>query len=97
MRCSSLITSSSTSTSVTPGTRPTASRTRVTMVSRIGQPETVSQTATRTAPPSPIPTDFTMPISVIGRLISGSLTVDSAWRTDSSVTPAATSVSLAMT
>ncbi len=41
LRCSSLITSSSTSTPVTPGTAVTASVTRVVMVSRIGQPETV--------------------------------------------------------
>ena len=41
LRCSSLITSSSTRTSVTPGSGATAPVTRLVMVSRIGQPATV--------------------------------------------------------
>lgn len=41
LRCSSLITSSSTVTPVTPSTRDTASRTFAVIVSRIGQPATV--------------------------------------------------------
>jgi hypothetical protein len=41
LRCSSSITSSSTSTAATPGTLETAAVTREVMVSRIGQPATV--------------------------------------------------------
>ncbi len=54
LRCSSLITSSVTSTRVTPSTRETASVTRCVIVSRIGQPETVRYTVTATAPSAPI-------------------------------------------
>src|ERR1044072_3946853 len=43
-RCSSLMTSSSTRTEVTPGTRETASVTRLVIVSFIGQPATVRNT-----------------------------------------------------
>src|SRR3954451_218932 len=74
-RCSSLITSSTTCTEVTPGTAETAWVTRLVMVSRIGQPATVRYTSTRTAPSAPICTSLTMPSSGSGRLISGSWTV----------------------
>ena len=40
-RCSSFMTSSTTETEVTPGTAETAWVTRLVIVSRIGQPETV--------------------------------------------------------
>ena len=77
-RCSSLITSRSTRTCVTPARLPTAACTFDVIVSRSGQPETVSQTSTRTAPPGPTSTFLTMPSSVIGRWISGSWTPASA-------------------
>src|SRR5437764_11354478 len=67
-RCSSLITSRTTWTEVTPGTADTAVVTRLVMVSRIGQPATVRYTSTRTAPSAPICTSLTMPSSVSGRL-----------------------------
>src|ERR687884_762523 len=47
-RCSSLMTSSPTCTEVTPGTADTAWVTRLVIVSRIGQPETVRYTSTET-------------------------------------------------
>src|SRR6266545_5007713 len=84
-RCSSLITSSSTRTAATPGSSLTAPVTARVMVSRIGQPATVSHTSTRIVPSSPTCTFLTMPSSVIGRWISGSLTPDSAWVTCSTV------------
>src|SRR6201996_2163283 len=84
-RCSSLITSSSTRTLVTPASAVTAAVTRLMMVSRIGQPATVRYTATATVPSGPISTDLTMPSSVIGRPISGSLTPASAVSTCSRV------------
>src|SRR5271166_2709220 len=71
-RCSSLITSSSTRTLDTPGTLPTAAVTSRVMVSRSGQPATVSQTSTSTTPSGAMPMFLTMPSSVIGRWISGS-------------------------
>src|SRR5829696_3246852 len=74
VRCSSLITSSCTRTSLTPSTPRTAAVTSLVIRSRIGQPATVSQTATDTTPPSPTETSLTMPSSVIGRRISGSCT-----------------------
>src|SRR6476620_6934881 len=70
-RCSSLMTSSTTCTDVTPGTADTAVVTRLVIVSRIGQPATVRYTSTRTEPSPPIWTSLTMPSSVSGRLISG--------------------------
>src|SRR5262252_2562349 len=73
-RCSSLITSRSTATAVTPGTAATAAVTSRVMVSRSGQPATVRYTSTLTLPSGAIPTLLTMPSSVIGRRISGSLT-----------------------
>ena len=73
-RCSSLITSRCTSTPATPGTAATAAVTSLVMVSRSGQPATVRYTSTRTLPPAPTSTLFTMPSSVMGRWISGSLT-----------------------
>ena len=66
-RCSSLITSSSTRTAVTPGSLPTAAVTSLVMVSRSGHPDTVSQTPTRTTPPGVTSMLFTMPSSVMGR------------------------------
>src|SRR5215472_18711522 len=84
-RWSSLITSSSTWTPETPGSAVTASVTLEVMVSRIGQPATVRYTPTCTRPPVPTDTDFTMPSSVIGRPISGSLTPASADVTCSAV------------
>src|SRR3954453_1897353 len=83
-RCSSLITSSTTCTEVTPGTAETAWVTRLVMVSRIGQPETVRYTSTRTVPSAPTCTSLTMPSSGSGRLISGSCTVARAALTASS-------------
>ena len=63
---------------MTPATRVTAAVTSRLIVSLSGQPDTVSRTVTRTRPPSSTSTESTMPRSVIGRLISGSLTVASA-------------------
>src|SRR5262249_43235812 len=77
-RCSSLITSRSTATPVTPGTAATAAVTSRVMVSRSGQPATVRYTSTLTLPSGAISTFLTMPRSVIGRRISGSLTRASA-------------------
>ena len=77
-RCSSLITSRSTVTPDTPGTAATAAVTSRVMVSRSGHPETVRYTSTRTLPSAATLTLFTMPSSVIGRRISGSLTRASA-------------------
>ena len=73
-RCSVDITPRVRSTSVTPSTWRTAALTSRVMVSFIGQPATVSSTVRVTLPPSTV-TDSTMPSSVIGRLISGSMTV----------------------
>src|ERR1700728_2341753 len=84
-RCSSLITSSSTRTRDTPASLLTAAVTSRVMVSRSGQPATVSQTSTRTVPSRPTSTFLTMPSSVIGRWISGSLTLARAWVTCSVV------------
>ena len=58
---------------MTPATARRAALTSRVMVSFIGQPATVSSTVRRTRPPS-ISTASTMPRSVIGRLISGSMT-----------------------
>src|SRR5689334_669080 len=77
-RCSSLITSRSTATAVTPGTAATAAVTSRVMVSRSGQPATVRYTSTLTLPSGAMSTFLTMPSSVIGRRISGSLTRASA-------------------
>src|SRR5579859_3817863 len=84
-RCSSLITSRCTSTPDTPGTAVTAAVTSLVMVSRSGQPATVRYTSTRTLPAGPTSTLFTMPRSVMGRRISGSLTLASAAVTCSAV------------
>src|SRR5919112_4560402 len=86
LRCSSLMTSSSTRTAVIPGTRETASVTRLVIVSRMGQPATVRYTPTSATPPDTT-TLLTMPSSVIGRLISGSSTVASAVWTACSTVP----------
>ena len=79
-RCSGVITPSVSSTSVTPGTARTAALTSRLIVSLSGQPATVRSTVTRTTPGPSMSTDSTIPSSVIGRLISGSLTVPrAAW------------------
>src|ERR1700729_373583 len=85
LRCCSLITSSSTRTRRTPSSLLTAAVTSRVMVSRSGQPATVRKTSTRTVPSRPTSTFLTMPRSVIGRWISGSLTPASAWVTCSIV------------
>ncbi len=69
---------------MTPSTAPTAVVTSRVMVSLSGQPATVSSTVTRTNPSSEMSTESTMPRSVMGRLISGSLTVARAALTRSS-------------
>src|SRR5262249_38592789 len=84
-RCSSLITSRCTATPDTPGTADTAAVTSLVMVSRSGQAATVRYTSTRTLPPGPTSTLFTMPRSVIGRRISGWLTLASGAVTCSAV------------
>ena len=85
-RWSSDITSSVTSTPATPGTAPTAVVTRSVIVSRIGQPPTVSRTVTATRLSSVTVTPATMPSSVTGRRISGSSTVARAALTWSRLT-----------
>src|SRR4051794_29587211 len=84
-RCSSLMTSSETDTELTPGTRSTAAVTSRVMRSRKGQPCVVSRMPTVTWPPSATSTEATMPRSVMGRWISGSLTVARAARMSSFV------------
>src|SRR6478609_3232361 len=74
-RCSAVITPRVRSTDATPGTFVTAAVTSRLMVSLSGQPATVSSTWTATEPSSATSTVSTTPSSVIGRLISGSLTV----------------------
>ena len=73
-RCSVVITPSFTATDETPGTAETAAVTSRVMVSWRGHPETVRRTPTPTAPSAATSTDSTIPSSVIGRRISGSLT-----------------------
>ncbi len=80
-RCSADITPSVSSTSVTPETARTAALTSRVMVSFIGQPDTVRRTVTRTTPGPSTSTDSTIPRSVMGRLISGSITVAREVRT----------------
>ncbi len=70
---------------MTPGSLPTAPVTSRVIVSRSGQPATVSQMPTRTVPSAAICMSLTMPSSVIGRWISGSLTPARAWVTCSAV------------
>ena len=77
-RCSSLITSSWTRTADTPGSLPTAAVTSRVILSRSGQPATVSHTSTSTTPSAAMSMFLTMPSSVIGRWISGSCTPSSA-------------------
>src|SRR6478672_8171411 len=74
-RCSALITPRLRSTEVTPSTPVTAAVTSRLIVSLRGHPATVSSTWTATDPSSATSTESTIPSSVIGRLISGSLTV----------------------
>src|SRR5260221_2709685 len=95
-RCSSLITSSSTRTRDTPSSLLTAAVTSRVIASRIGQPATVSQTSTRTVPSPATSMFLTMPSSVIGRWISGSLTPASARLTSSVVGGADTTGAVAM-
>ena len=85
VRWASLITSRSTRTDETPSRAWTASVTSLVILSRIGHPATVRNTPTTTAPSEPTSTSLTMPISVIGRRISGSCTPASALRTSSTV------------
>jgi hypothetical protein len=77
-RCSVDITPSSTSTPVTPSSALTAAIVSRRSVSFIGQPDTVSRIFTATTPSVFTTTDSTMPSSVIGFLISGSMTDPSA-------------------
>src|SRR6478735_11039878 len=77
-RCSAVITPRLRSTPVMPSMPPTAAVTSRLMVSLRGQPATVSSTVRCATPASSISTESTMPRSVMGRLISGSLTVASA-------------------
>ncbi len=74
-RCSSLITPSWTDTEVTSGTALRAAVTSRVMVSFIGQPGTVSRMVALTSPVSAASTASTIPSSVIGLRISGSLTL----------------------
>ena len=85
VRCWSFITSSSTRTWPTPGSALTAAVTSLMILSRSGQPATVSSTATSTTPSSWTVMSLTMPRSVIGLWISGSFTVASAERTASTL------------
>ena len=84
-RCSAVITPSSRLTALTPATPETAAVTSRVMVAFSGHPETVSSTVTSTVPSAWISTESTMLRSVIGRLISGSLTVARAALTCSRV------------
>src|SRR6478672_11382004 len=74
-RCSAVITPRLRSTEVTPSTPVTAAVTSRLIVSLRGHPATVRSTWTATDPSSATSTESTIPSSVIGRLISGSLTV----------------------
>jgi hypothetical protein len=77
-RCSADITPRSISTPVTPSSLLTAAVVSRRSVSFIGQPATVSKIRTATTPSSRTTTDSTMPRSVMGFLISGSMTPPSA-------------------
>ena len=80
-RCSSLITPRVTVTPVTPSTAARAAVVSLVRVSLSGQAATVSRMVTATWPPSSAATLSTMPSSVTGLRISGSMTVSSAaWR-----------------
>ena len=83
-RSSALIGVSSTSTRSTPSRGATAAVTSLVIRSFSGQPSIVRSTCTRTTPPS-TSTDFSIPISSIGRPISGSRTPLRASRTCASV------------
>ena len=83
VRCSSLITSRVTSTAVTPATSRRAAVDSLVSVSFIGQPDTVRKIDRATRPTSSTSTLLTIPSSVIGLRISGSLTRESALRSAS--------------
>ncbi len=83
-RCSSLIAPRVSSMPQTPGTEVTAAVTSCSMVLFIGQPGMVSSTVSETTSSASTVSDSTMPSSVIGRLISGSITPSSAFRTAAS-------------
>ena len=85
-RCSSLIGDRETSTRSTPSSGASASVTSLVIRSLSGQPSIVIRTWTRTRPPSSTSMSRSMPMSSIGRPISGSLTLRSASRTWSCVT-----------
>ena len=88
-RCSSVIAEVSTRTSVSPGTVAAASAVSFSMRPRMGQPSIVSRTRISAAPFSSTSTASTIPSSVMGLWISGSMTRSSASRirvTRSSVT-----------
>src|SRR5665811_27774 len=87
LRCSSVMTPISTVTTAAGATVATAAVMSRVSLSLSGQPETVSRSRTLIAV-SPMVTASTMPNSVIGRWISGSLTLERASRTCSSVTAA---------
>jgi hypothetical protein len=84
-RCSCDMGVSSTSTRETPSSGFTAAVTSCVMRSFSGQPSMVIRTCTRTTSPSTW-MSFSMPMSSIGRPISGSMTLRSASRTCSCVT-----------
>ena len=78
--CSSFMTSMVTLTSVTPSRAPSTLWTSSEIVFRSGHPAVVRRIVTETVEPS-ITTSSTILRSVIGRRISGSITVDRASRT----------------
>src|SRR5699024_10077100 len=82
-RCSGLITPIATATEVTPGTAPATAVTSRSIVLFSGHPAVVRSMCTVTAPPSATSTSRTIPSSVMGRRISGSITWSSAERTSS--------------
>ncbi len=84
-RCSGLIGVSRTSTRSTPSSGCTAAVTSVVIRSRSGHPSIVSKTSTRTTPPS-TSIASSIPMSSIGRPISGSFTCRRAARTSASLT-----------
>ena len=82
-RCSGLMTPISTDTDATPSTADAAAVTSSTIFALSGQPAVVRSIATVTSPAPATSTSRTMPSSVMGRRISGSMTVASAARTAS--------------
>jgi len=78
-RCSAFIAPMVRLIPVMPSTEPSALRTSDSMVLRSGQLATVNSTVRCTVPVSSTSSWSTMPNSVIGRRISGSITLASAW------------------